>query len=95
MVNFYLDTATYLHGASSLIHKDVMAPHFLHWRIMQDAKKLGMRSYDLWGIDEDRWPGVTRFKMGFGGRVDEYPRSMDIIFRPMWYKTYKTLRKVL
>lgn len=94
LVNFYHKTATYLHGASTLIHKEVMAPHYLHWRIMQDAKKLGVTSYDLWGIDEDRWPGVTRFKLGFGGHVVEHPQSIDIIFRPNWYRAYVALKKV-
>ena len=95
MVNFYHKTATYLHGASSLIHKEVMAPHALHWRIMRDAKRAGMTSYDLWGIDEEKWPGVTRFKIGFGGMVLERPQSIDILFRPTWYRGYKILRKLL
>ncbi|OGZ96114.1 MAG: hypothetical protein A3I44_04780 [Candidatus Sungbacteria bacterium RIFCSPLOWO2_02_FULL_51_17] len=94
LVNFYEKTATYLHGASTIIHKEVMAPHYLHWRIMQDAKKMGMTAYDLWGIDEERWPGVTRFKMGFGGTVVEYPRAVDMVFRPGWYAAYTTMRKI-
>jgi len=94
VVNYYGETATYLHGASGSFHRDVMAPYILHWRIMQDAKQHGFKKYDLWGIDEERWPGVTRFKTGFGGTVVEYPKSIDIVFRPMWYKAYRIIKKM-
>ncbi|MFY9462526.1 MAG: peptidoglycan bridge formation glycyltransferase FemA/FemB family protein [Candidatus Sungiibacteriota bacterium] len=95
LVNYYQKSATYLHGASSSFHRDMMAPHLLHWRIIQDAKKSAFTSYDLWGIDEKKWPGVSRFKTGFGGKVVEYPQSIDIIFRPVWYRAYKLARRVL
>lgn len=99
MINFYRDphtgvsAATYLHGGSSREHKEAMAPYLLHWRIMQEAKKRGMTSYDLWGIDEKRWPGVTRFKKGFGGSLVEYPQSVNVIYRPVWYVVYRLMRK--
>ena len=98
MINFYRDpatnqsVATYLHGGSSRSHKELMAPHLLHWRIMQEAKKRGVLRYDLWGIDELRWPGVTRFKKGFGGMIVQYPQSMDIVYRPVWYKLYQMMK---
>ena len=99
MINFYRDphtgvsAATYLHGGSSREYKEAMAPYLLHWRIMQEAKKRGMVSYDLWGIDELRWPGVTRFKKGFGGSLVEYPPSVNIIYRPVWYKLYTLMKR--
>lgn len=94
LVNYHMKRATYLHGASAGIGREKMAPHLLHWRIIQDAKAHGMTGYDLWGIDEEKWPGVTRFKMGFGGTVVEYPQSFDIIFRPAWYKIYRLARRI-
>lgn len=91
LINFYKPsgTATYLHGASSREHREVMAPHLLHWEIIKDAKKRGIRHYDLWGIDPTKWPGVTRFKMGFGGEEIEYPNTFDIIYRPFFYAAYR------
>mgnify|MGYP001560001859 CR=1 FL=1 len=96
MVNFYREsgTATYLHGASSREYKEVMAPHLLHWEIMREAKSRGFSAYDFWGIDEKRWPGVTRFKLGFGGKTVQYPEAGDTIFRPMWYQVYQVARKI-
>lgn len=97
IINFYRGStsikeaggeATYLHGASSSTHRAAMAPHLLHWRIMQDAKERGCGTYDLWGIDERRWPGLTRFKKGFGGRVLVRPASIDMIYRAGGYAGY-------
>lgn len=87
-------TATYLHGASSRDHREMMAPYLLHWRIIQAAKHDNIRYYDLWGIDEKKWPGITRFKTGFGGSRIEYPPSLHIVYRPMWYVIYKLMELV-
>lgn len=96
VVNFYKPgrTATYLHGASLRERKEVMAPYLLHWRIVQEAKKRGFNGYDLWGIDDNKWPGLTRFKIGFGGTTIEYPHSVDVIYRSLVYKLYKFIRRI-
>ena len=93
IVLFFGDTATYLHGASSLQQRNVMAPHALHWHILQEAKKLGYQYYDFWGIAENYvashpWAGLTRFKKGFGGTVTAYPPARDCIFSPFLYTLY-------
>ena len=99
MINFYKNPetgescATYLHGGSSREHKELMAPYLLHWRIMEEAKKRGMAQYDLWGIDGVRWPGVTRFKKGFGGSEVLYPPSLEVVYRPLWYKIYRVMKE--
>lgn len=96
MVNFYKPsaTATYLHGASTRECKEVMAPHLLHWHIIKEAKKRGFDYYDFWGIDEKKWPGLTRFKFGFGGEAIAYPPTIDIIYRPVWYKIYRLIKRL-
>lgn len=97
LVNFYghSKVVTYLHGASSREYRETMAPHLLHWRIIEEAKRRGFRYYDLWGVDEKKWPGVTRFKQGFGGEVLQYPPSIDIIYRPLWYAGYRAAKRFL
>jgi lipid II:glycine glycyltransferase (peptidoglycan interpeptide bridge formation enzyme) len=82
-------TAYYLHGASDREHRALMAPHLLHWKIIQQYKQSGYHWYDFWGIDSFKWPGVTRFKLGFGGQVIEYPGAFDLVLKPFWSWLYK------
>lgn len=100
-------TVTYLHGGSTVSHKEVMAPHLLHWHIMRWAKSQGHQYYDLWGTNaiktEDGWEaranhpsaGTTRFKLGFGGEIVQYPGAFDLVLKPIPYTLYKTLRRII
>jgi len=88
IVVLYGNRSYYLHGASDYDHRNLMAPYLLHWEAIKYAKENNFVGYDLWGIDEKKWPGVTRFKQGFGGREVEYVGSYDYIFQPMWYWLY-------
>lgn len=96
LVNFYRTsgTVTYLHGCSSREYREVMAPHLLHWRVIQEAKKRNFSSYDFWGIDEKKWPGLTRFKTGFGGTTVVRPEAVDVVYRSFWYTIYKIAKKL-
>jgi peptidoglycan pentaglycine glycine transferase (the first glycine) len=98
IVMFSGDTATYLHGASSSEHRNVMAPHALHWAIMKCAKEQGYRCYDLWGIstgDEPSWEGITRFKTGFGGETVCAPGTFDLILDGFWYSIYALAKRFI
>jgi lipid II:glycine glycyltransferase (peptidoglycan interpeptide bridge formation enzyme) len=81
-------TAHYLHGASDREHRALMAPHLLHWDLIRHYKERGFAAYDFWGVDAAKWPGVTRFKLGFGGALVEYPGSFDLVFRRFWRWLY-------
>jgi lipid II:glycine glycyltransferase (peptidoglycan interpeptide bridge formation enzyme) len=91
---FFNDRVTYMHGASDNEARNLMAPYLLQWEVIKTAKKEGYKYYDFYGIDEKKWPGVTRFKGGFGGVVKEYPGTYDFIFRPFVYNLYELLRKL-
>lgn len=84
---FYQNRATSLHGASSDKIRYLRAPYLLQWERIREAKKRGMRQYDFWGISE-KWPGVSQFKRGFGGRIVTYIGTWDLVFQPFWYKLY-------
>lgn len=91
---FWGGRATYLHGASDNEARNLMAPYLLQWSVIRQAKRTGVSTYDFYGIDEKKWPGVTRFKLGFGGRKVEYPGTYDVVFRPAAYYIYNLLRKI-
>jgi len=94
LVVFFGDTATYIHGGSANERREMMAPYALQWHNIKLAKQLGYKYYDFHGIDESKWPGVTRFKMGFGGQVVRYPGTFDLVYDAGWYNIYKMVRKV-
>jgi peptidoglycan pentaglycine glycine transferase (the first glycine) len=95
LICFFGQTACYLHGASDYNFHHLMAPHLCQWQAILEAKKLGCQYYDFWGIDENKWPGVTRFKKGFNGQEINYPGSFDLVFQPLWYQLYRLAKKVL
>jgi len=82
-------TVYYLHGAMDRDHRALMAPHLMHWELMQQYKSRGFNSYDFWGVDAGAWPGVTRFKLGFGARVIEYPGAFDFTTKRFWAWLYR------
>lgn len=89
------DTVTYLHGASSSASRNLMAPYLVHWDAIVDAQRRGFKYYDFWGINpqskamyyyRDAWEGITRFKLGFGGRRMNYIGTWDL---PLNYFLYR------
>jgi len=107
LVLFFGRTATYLHGASDNIHREVMAPYLLQWQAILDAKKAGCERYDLGGVKTEKnpkskiqnpnsWAGITRFKMGFAPKVEPicFPGCYDIILKPVKYNLYRGLQKL-
>lgn len=91
---FFGDTATYIHGGSSNQNREVMAPYALQWHNIKLAKQSGYKYYDFHGADEIKWPGVTRFKTGFGGHTVNYPGTFDLVYDAGWYNIYKMVRRV-
>ncbi len=88
------DTVSYNHGASSDEDRNVMAPHLLQWKTIEDAKRSGFAYYDFRGITPDdnpkrAWAGITRFKKGFGGRVVHYVGCYDFVLNSAWYRLYR------
>ncbi|MFH1129355.1 MAG: peptidoglycan bridge formation glycyltransferase FemA/FemB family protein [Patescibacteria group bacterium] len=78
IVLFYENQAIYLHGASSYEYRNLMAPYLLQWEQIKEAKRIGCTMYDFWGINEQKWPGVTRFKRGFGPKTDLKPDGFGL-----------------
>ena len=95
LVNIFGGTATYLHGGSDNEYRALMAPHLLQWEQIKYVKSQGCKVYDFFGCDDERWPGVSRFKKGFGGREISYCGTHDYVFDKWWYRIYKAARSIL
>lgn len=93
------DTVTYVHGASASEHRELMAPHFLHWQTIRRAKNAGALHYDFFGIAPEGsvdhpWNGITRFKLGFGGKPHAYPGAFNVVYQRGWYLAYRLAKRL-
>jgi len=98
IILFYNDTASYLHGGSNHEYRQLMAPHLLHWIVIQKAKEARLKVYDFWGITttdnpKHPWAGISRFKKGFGGYTKKYAPTLELGISP-WHTLYNTIRKL-
>lgn len=87
--------ATYLYGASSRTHRELMAPSALQWAAIRLAKAHGCRDYDMLGAaprgDQPEHPlaGVHRFKLGFGGHLVHREGCWDFPFDDSTYTSWR------
>ncbi len=88
------DRMTSLHTGSDHEYRALKGPDLLRWQVIAYGRKLGYKVYDFWGIDDEKFPGVSNFKRGFGGAEIEYPAGIDIVFNNVQYQIYKAMRKI-
>lgn len=59
------DTLVYKYGASDSRFTNLGSMHFLLWKSIQEAKSVGLRTFDFGRSDEDQ-PGLITFKSRWG-----------------------------
>lgn len=101
---FYGNEASYHYGVSTELGTRLSGAPLLHMQAMRDARTLGIKRYNLWGIvDEDdtkhRFYGVSTFKRGFGVDELKYTPAHDLVLKPAYYwgltYPFETLRRHL
>lgn len=95
IIIFHGNVATYLHGASANEKRNLMPTYLLQWKTIEEAKENGYEYYDFWGIDEKKWPGVSRFKAGFGGQEFEMEPTYELPVKKVRYAIYENIRRVI
>ena len=90
--------AIYNEAASSEEGRKYPGAYALQWQVIKDAKKLGLKRYNLFGIappnsPHHRYAGVTTFKCGFGGEQIAYLHARDLVIKPVHYKAVQLLEK--
>lgn len=94
LVLYYGEVATYLFGASSNSHREMMSGYLLQFEIIKKAKQLGLKSYDLYGIAPNEegsthpWSGFTAFKRKLGGTQVNYIGAYDFVYNQKLYQEY-------
>src|SRR5258706_3699195 len=86
------DFLYYPYGASTEQHKNVMANNLMMWEAIKFGKKLGLKTFDLWGREEGK--GFTKFKEGYSPKVIEFLGTWDLVINKPLYKVYKLAEKV-
>ena len=81
--------ATYYYAASSAEGRKAGAPDLLVWSMTCLLRELGIRTFDMMGIDSDRAPqlaGVRGFKTKFTEEIAEVAGAWDVPVRPLYYR---------
>ncbi|MCX5785745.1 MAG: peptidoglycan bridge formation glycyltransferase FemA/FemB family protein [Elusimicrobia bacterium] len=89
---FFGNRATYLYGGTSPFLRSSMASYAMHWRIIRDARDMGFKFYDLYGIAPGDKPfhpyaRFSSFKARFGGAQVRTIGAHDLYFYPQLAKT--------
>jgi lipid II:glycine glycyltransferase (peptidoglycan interpeptide bridge formation enzyme) len=90
----------YPYGASSDLHRDLMASNLLMWEAIKFGKSKKCTSFDMWGSlgpnpkPTDPWYGFHRFKQGYGGELVEFVGSYDLVINPLVYPLFKLIEKI-
>ncbi len=87
-------TATYLFGASSCRHRNMMGASAVQWGAIRLARARGCVTYDMGAVppaDDPGHPfyGMYRFKAGFGGKVVHRSGSWDFPLDDTGYAKYR------
>lgn len=90
----YRKNSTYLHAASSKEGRNLGASHLMVWTAIEDVKKKGDESFDMWGIAPPNelnhpWLGITTFKQGFGGQTVSYPGAFILPLQQFQYNVMR------
>ncbi|OGM27698.1 hypothetical protein A3D00_00380 [Candidatus Woesebacteria bacterium RIFCSPHIGHO2_02_FULL_38_9] len=86
------DFLYYPYGASSEKYKNVMANNLMMWEAIRFGKKLGLKTFDLWGREPGK--GFTKFKEGYNPQVIEFLGTWDLIINRHFYSIYRLLEKL-
>lgn len=83
------DFLYYPYGASTDKYKNVMANNLMMWEAIKFGKRLGLKTFDLWGREEGK--GFTKFKEGYNPHVIQFLGTWDLVIDPLAYQIYRLL----
>lgn len=93
-------TRYYAHAGSDSDYRKLNSGNALVAEMIVDAKRKGLKSFDLYGIAPDNapsnhpWAGFTSFKRGFGGVEMSFAGSWDLPIKQLPYSIYLCYQKL-
>lgn len=72
----FKDFLYYPYGASTDKYKNVMANNLMMWEAIRLGRRLGLKTFDLWGREEGK--GFTKFKEGYNPKVIIFIGTWDL-----------------
>jgi lipid II:glycine glycyltransferase (peptidoglycan interpeptide bridge formation enzyme) len=90
----------YPYGASSDLHREVMASNLMMWRVIQYGKASGCSDFNMWGAlgpipdEHDSFYGFHRFKQGYGSILMENVGTYDLVYHKVGYRLFGLLNKL-
>lgn len=64
--------------------------------VLEDVKKDGMQClHGMCWNKKDKWSGITRFKVGFGGQHTKYPSAYEVVLKKGVYTMYRMAKKIV
>ncbi len=100
IITYYDGLASYLYGASSNEHRNVMAPYKAHFEAMKRAQKKDCTIYDLLQVaplnapNDHNYARLTQFKERFGGERVDLVGGWDFVYQPLWYGLFKFAQQI-
>ncbi|MEK7572992.1 MAG: peptidoglycan bridge formation glycyltransferase FemA/FemB family protein [Patescibacteria group bacterium] len=94
---FYGTEAVYHYGTGTLEGRNHPGAYLIQWEVIREAKKRGLRRYNLWGVASNpkhRFYGLSIFKRGFGGEDVEYLPAQDLVINYPKYLINLTIEKL-
>lgn len=91
----FKDKLYYPYGASSSLHREVMANNLIMWETIRFGKNKGLKQFDMWGAlgpnpnPKDPWFGFHSFKEKYGPVHVEFIGSYDLVVNPILYNSFK------
>jgi lipid II:glycine glycyltransferase (peptidoglycan interpeptide bridge formation enzyme) len=93
-------TLYYPYGASRSAHRDVMASNLLMWEMIRFGKQAGAKKFDMWGSlgkepdKKNPWYGFHRFKKGYGGVINHFIGTYDLVIDHALYKPFRIVENL-
>ena len=85
-------TEKYKQSLAGKTGKNVMANNLMMWEAIKFGKKLGLKTFDLWGREEGK--GFTKFKEGYNPKVIEFLGTWDLVINKPLYTIYRLAEKI-